>query len=51
VGAAVPLSVNEYQPNGGDAMWLGSKGRLAYGLFASKTVLPYLSTLENAICI
>jgi len=27
VGAAVPLSVNEYQPNGGDAMWLGSKGR------------------------
>jgi len=39
---------NEYQPKGGDALRLGSKGR--YGFFAGKTVvLPYLSALENAL--
>jgi len=35
---------NEYQPKGGHALRLGSKG--LYGLFAGKTVLPYLSALE-----
>jgi len=38
-----------YQSKGGDALWLESKGR--YGLFAGKTVLPYLSALENALVI
>jgi len=40
---------NEYQPKGGDALRLGSKGK--YDLFAGKTVLPYLSALENAFGI
>jgi len=40
---------NEYQPKGGDALRLGSKGR--YGLFAGKTVLLYMSAFENAFCI
>jgi len=34
-----------YQPKGGDALRLGSKG--CCGLFAGKTVLPYMSALEN----
>jgi len=38
---------NEYKPNGGDTLRLGSKGR--YGLCAGKSVLPYLSALENAL--
>jgi len=41
--------VNEYQSKGSDVPWLWSKGR--YVLFAGKTVLPYLSALENAIVI
>jgi len=38
--------LNEYQSKGGDALRLGSRDR--YGLLAGKTVLPYLSALENA---
>jgi len=34
---------------GGDALWLGNKGIDRYGLFAGKTVLAYLSGLENAL--
>jgi len=33
--------VNEYQPKGGDALWLGSKG--IYGLFADKKLCVAIS--------
>jgi len=44
--AAAATAVAECQPKGGDALWMGSKGRYGScvdGIMAGKTVIPWLT--------
>jgi len=43
------VTVNEYQPKGGDALWLGIKARKACLQVKLCVAIPYLSALENAV--